>query len=63
MDSLLHLRALCLDAKGVLPDVSRYYREKERVRNFESSTSGPLDAESRQILAEILRQMMESPTM
>jgi hypothetical protein len=63
IDSLLHLEALCRDAKGVLPDVTYYYRENERLNNYRTAISGPLSAEDQELLAEVLRSMMQSVTM
>ncbi len=63
IDALLQLQALCRDARGVLPDITFYYREKERLTRFETATSGTLDAVSRQTLAEVLRAMMQSDKM
>lgn len=63
IDSLLHLEALCRDAKGVLPDVTFYYRENERLNSYRTATSGSLSAEDQELLAEVLRGMMQSVTM
>jgi hypothetical protein len=45
--------------EGVLPDISRDYRKNERVWNFETVSQGSVDAEARQLLAEVLRGMSE----
>ncbi|RME98079.1 MAG: hypothetical protein D6768_18155 [Chloroflexi bacterium] len=63
IEQLLHVRALCRDAAGVLPDIAFYYREQERVRRFESALSGNLSAEDGKILADVLRAMMSAENM
>ncbi len=60
---LLHLQAVCLEAKAVLPDIIYYLREKERIERFENSTRNALTAESGRILAEVVEEMMQSPRM
>lgn len=63
IENLMQLRALCRDALSVLPDLAFYFREKERVQNFKSATTGDLDRETRKILADLIRAMMASDTM
>jgi hypothetical protein len=63
IDSLLHLQALCRDAKGVLPNIIFYYREKERLARFEKAAHGQLDPEAGRLLADMIKQMMSSPEM
>lgn len=60
IDSLLHMQALCRDARGVLPDITFYFAEKERLDRFEAATSGPLDDIARRTLIEVLKAMMQS---
>jgi hypothetical protein len=60
---LLSLQAVCLEAKAVLPDITYYLREKERIERFESSTRNALTAESGKLLAEVVEEMMQSPRM
>ena len=63
VDNLLHMQALCRDARGVLPEITFYYREKERIKRFETAASGPVDAESKKIMADVIRSMVSSGTM
>ena len=63
IDSLLHIQALCRDARQILPDITFYYSEKERLARFEKATSGKIDAEKGRILADVIRAMMESDKM
>jgi hypothetical protein len=63
IDSLLHLQALCRDARGVLPDITFYFAEKERLGRFEAAVSGTLNNTARQTLIEVLKAMMKSNKM
>ena len=63
IDSLLHLQALCRDARGVLPDITFYFAEKERLGRFEVAVSGTLNNTARQTLIEVLKAMMKSNKM
>jgi hypothetical protein len=60
IDGLMRLRALCREATRVLPDLAYYFRERERVRQFEAITSGTIDTETRRSLANLIKEMMES---
>lgn len=60
IDSLMKLRALCREAMRVLPDLSYYFREKERVRRFETATRGAIDVDTRRSLANLIKEMIES---
>ena len=60
IDSLMKLRALCREAMRILPDLTYYFREKERIRRFETATSGAIDIETRRSLANLIKDMMES---
>jgi hypothetical protein len=57
IDSLMHLRVLCREAASSLGPVLHYLEQKERVRNFEEHTCGPLSADAARILAGIVRNM------
>jgi len=63
VDNLLHMQALCRDAQGVLPEITHYFREKERVNRFEAAASGPVDDESKKLMADIIRGMATSRKM
>ncbi len=60
IDSLMGLRALCREALRVLPDMAYYFREMERIRQFEDATRGAIDVETRRSLANLIKEMMES---
>jgi hypothetical protein len=59
-DALLSVQGICLEAKAVLPELTNYLRERERVERFESSMRSSLGAESGQLLADVVREMMQS---
>lgn len=63
VDSLLRMRALCRDARGVLSSITYYLQEKERVDRFKETTGGALDLETGRILADVIRGMMTSDKM
>ena len=63
IDGLMRLRALCREAMRVLPDMTYYFREKERIRQFEEMTRGEIDSETRRSLANLIKEMMESDQM
>jgi hypothetical protein len=55
LDNLLALYALLKDARGVSRDIANFLNVRERVAHFEKSTGeGPLDADTRNALADIL---------
>jgi len=60
IDGLMRLRALCREAMRILPDMTYYFREKERIRKFEEMTKGAIDVETRRSLANLIKEMMES---
>lgn len=60
IDGLMTLRALCREAMRIIPDLAYYFREKERVRRFEDVTSGAIDVEARRLLANLIKEMIES---
>lgn len=57
VDSLMHLRALCKEAASALVPASYYLEQKERLRKFEDATRGPIDLESGQLLADLIRHI------
>jgi hypothetical protein len=59
-DALLRVQCICLEAKTVLPELTNYLRERERVERFENSMRSSLGAESGQLLADVVREMMQS---
>ena len=60
IDSLMRLRALCREALRVLPDLAYYFRERERVQQFEDATREAIDVETRRGLANLIKDMMDS---
>lgn len=63
IDNLLHLRALCRDAMGILPELIFYHQEGERIERFEQATAGGITKEQGLMLANIIREMMSSDKM
>jgi hypothetical protein len=63
VDGLMHLRALCAEARRVLPAVVYYLDQKERIGKFQEATRGSIDADGYRVLAEIVEQMLSSDTM
>lgn len=60
VDNLMRLQALCRDAMRVLPDMAYYFRQQERVRNFEKTSSGLVSSETKQVAADFIRAMLDS---
>ncbi len=60
VDGLMHLRALCREARRVLPDLVFYFDQKERAARFQAATKGPIDPEGYRVLDEIIKAMIES---
>lgn len=63
VDGLLHLRALCREARRVLPDLVFYFDQKERASRFEAATKGQIDAVGCRALTEMVEKMIESEKM
>jgi len=63
LDSLMHLRAVCQELRGVLPDIVNYLDAKERTAKFQQATQGPIDAEGYRVLAEIVEKILSSDKM
>ncbi len=62
-EALLRVQGICLEAKTVLPEVTNYLRERERVERFESSIRSSLGVESGRLLADVVREMLQSGRM
>jgi hypothetical protein len=60
---LLELQALALQARTVIPAITYYLRERERIELFEKNIQSELSASSGRLLADILREMMQSSRM
>ena len=63
VDGLMHLRALCREAREVLADLVFYLDAKERSSKFRAATQGAIDPQGYRFLADIVRQMMLSEKM
>ncbi len=59
-EKLLHLQALCHDAKGVLPDITFYLRQRDRIDRFREATAGEIQPQDARFLARVIRQMISS---
>jgi hypothetical protein len=62
-DDLLHIQALCRDMRAVLPDITFYLRERERIMGYEQNDLNSLPPELKNILADVVKGMMESDKM
>ncbi|NIM94596.1 MAG: hypothetical protein GTO18_12925 [Anaerolineales bacterium] len=62
VDELMDLRALCLDAEGLLHEIVFYLNEKERVERFRENTR-EITPETGRILAGMIQEMMTSDEM
>ena len=62
IDDLMYLQAICLDASKVLPEITFYLRQKERIRRFKEGTR-EIDREAGKLLASTIREMMASDRM
>lgn len=56
-EALMHLRVLCREAANVLAETVQYLDQKERVRNFDEHTRGPLTSDTRRMLAGIVENL------
>jgi len=63
VEGLMHLRALCREAREVLADLVFYFDSKERSRKFQVATQGTIDPQGYRFLAEMVRQMLVSEKM
>jgi hypothetical protein len=63
VDGLLRLRALCREARRVVPDLVDYFDQKERTVRFQQATKGPIDAEGYRFLTQMVVSMLESDRM
>ena len=56
---LMRLGALCTDARSLLPDITFYLRERERVQRFEENTR-EINKSTGRFLASIIKDMLAS---
>jgi hypothetical protein len=59
-DDLLHIQAICRDLRSVLPDITFYLRERERIQSYEQNDIQSLSPELKKMLAEVVQAMMKS---
>ena len=59
IDKLLHLKAACTDALKILPDITYYFREKERAKTF-LRQNGSFDKQTGRLLADFIRHKLAS---
>jgi len=62
-DDLLHIQSICRDLRSVLPDITFYLRERERIQSYEQNDIQSLSPEIKKILAEVIDAMMKSDKM
>ena len=62
-DDLLKIQAICRDLRAVLPDITFYLRERERVQTYEQVDLQALPPDMKRLLAEVIDQMMRSDKM
>ena len=63
VDGLMHLRALCREAREALADLVFYFDAKERTAKFRAATQQPIDPEGYRVLAQIVEAMLTSDKM
>ncbi|RME74541.1 MAG: hypothetical protein D6784_09710 [Chloroflexi bacterium] len=63
VEALLQLQALCRQARRVTPDLVFFYTEQERLERFNAAALNALDAETRKLLANLVREMLASDRM
>jgi hypothetical protein len=61
-DTFEALHALLTDARGVARSTAIFLMDRERVQHFEKSIQDDFDTEARNMLADILVRLYESPT-
>ncbi len=62
-EDLLHIQAICRDLRAVLPDLTFYLRERERIQSYEQTDIQALTPQVKQLLADIVTAMMKSDKM
>jgi hypothetical protein len=62
-DDLLHIQSICRDLRSVLPDITFYLRERERVQSYEQNDLQSLSPDMKKLLAEVIDAMMKSDKM
>lgn len=62
-NDLLHVQSICRDLRSVLPDITFYLRERERIQSYERNDIQALSPELKKALAEVVDAMMKSDRM
>jgi len=60
LPELMHVQALCRDARGVLPEMILYRQERERIDRFRDALRGPIGYEDGRFLARLVRDLFAS---
>ncbi len=60
VEGLMYLRALCREARRVLPDLVFYFDQKERASRFHAATKGSIDPDGYRTLMKMVEAMLES---
>ncbi len=61
LTTIARCRGLLMDGARLLPNIVFYLRQKERLRAFEKAVSGPLQAQDRALLLELIARCWYSP--
>jgi hypothetical protein len=62
-DDLLHIQSICRDLRSVLPDITYYLRERERIQSYEKNDLQSLPPKLKDLLAEYIEAIMKSDKM
>jgi hypothetical protein len=62
-DDLLRIQSICRDLRSVLPDITFYLRERERIQRYEQNDIQFLSPELKRMLAEFVDALMKSDKM
>lgn len=62
-DDLLHIQSICRDLRSVLPDITFYLRERERIMSYEQNDIQSLPPELKELLAQFVDAVMKSDKM
>ncbi len=62
-EDLLHIQSVCRGLRAVLPDITHYLRERERIQSYEQNDIQALSPELKELLAGIIKAMMTSDKM
>ncbi len=60
LDSMLRLQAICRELQRLVPDLTFYFGEKERVQRFNEAIHSAIDRDTRRLLANLIKDMLNS---